>query len=91
MQLRTWIELVGETESSVAKAIGLRQSTVHRHMTGARAPTMETIEAYRRLTKGAVTEADWRDLHVNGPVEWTKPRRGKRRSSFAPAMQSEVA
>lgn len=68
MQLRTYREHNNLTLANVAELLRLEgvqasnASTVRRHEAGIRKPSVAVIEAYRRITRNAVTYADWVEL-----------------------------
>jgi hypothetical protein len=77
MQLKTYREENDLTVAEILKRladVGLNYaiSTITRHETGEREPPIRTIEAYRRITKGAVTYDDWAALaeqaRLNRPI-----------------------
>ncbi|QUT04026.1 helix-turn-helix transcriptional regulator [Sphingobium phenoxybenzoativorans] len=65
MQLRAYRKLTGLTLDQVAEIVGVANaSVVSRHERGVQRPETETVEKYRDLTDGAVTERDWHELSL---------------------------
>lgn len=69
MQLTKWMETEKASGrkcnlSTVARALKVRVSTVECHAKGYKRPSIKTIAAYQKLTKGAVTFDDWAKMKI---------------------------
>lgn len=60
MKLSDYLGTKGILPSHFAKALGVKASTVHRLLTGERAPSLEMVERIERVTGGKVRFHDWR-------------------------------
>ena len=59
MTLHDYLSNAGMTLSEFAERIGRSQSFVSRIRSGDAAPSLETLQAIQRVTKGKVTPADF--------------------------------
>lgn len=89
MQLKTYRTQHRLTLADIVKrlrGVGMEvgnETIVHRHEIGKRNVSVEMIEAYRKITNGAVTYADWVDLK-----EIVRLRRAAAERPLQPEMNS---
>jgi transcriptional regulator with XRE-family HTH domain len=78
MKLREYLAQEGITTSEFARRIGLSQPSVSRLMNGHRAPSLDTILAIERVTKGKVKASDFApgksSLTITGAARALRPK-----------------
>lgn len=62
MQLRDYRTTAGLTLQQVADTTGISTAAISRHERGIYRPTLEEIDVYQSISKGAVRFDDWLEL-----------------------------